>query len=200
MQYGLNGNAGAPNLRKGESISLRKDNKNLDEIHVGLGWAVNSFGTDDFDLDASVFMVGKNGRISDSRNFVFFNNLQSPEGAIVHTGDNRVGGENADDDEAIKVKLSKVPAHIERIIFTVTIYDAVVRRQNFGQVSNAFIRIDDELTGQTLCKYDLSEDYSSACSVIVGEFFRNGAEWRFSALGEGLTDEIEGVCRRFGAI
>lgn len=194
-----NGAMTPPNLRKGERVSLTKDNPNLDKIHVGLGWDVNQYGTGDYDLDASVFMLGANDKIQDIRHFVFFNNLQSPEGAIKHTGDNRTGDGDGDD-ESIKVQLSKVPTSVEKIVFVVTIYDAMARRQNFGQIENAFIRIDDESTGGTLLKYDLTEDYSSASSVIVGEIYRHGAEWKFNAKGEGLKDEIEGVCRKYGAI
>lgn len=187
-----------PNLRKGERISLTKDNPNLDKIHVGLGWDVNESGTYDFDLDASVFMLGENEKIQDTRHFVFFNNLQSPEGAIKHTGDNRTGDGDGDD-EAIKVQLSKIPKSIQKLVFTVTIYDAKVRQQNFGQVDNAFIRIEDEATGRELIRYDLTEDYSSATSIIAGELYRHGDEWKFNAKGEGLKEEIEGVCRRYGA-
>lgn len=190
-------NAPSLNLRKGEGISLRKDNKNLDKIHVGLGWNVNTHGDGDFDLDASVFMLGSHGRILNQNHFVFFNNLASPEGSVIHMGDNLIGGTSGDD-EVIKVQLSKVPENIAKIVFTVTIYDAKVRRQNFGQVRNAFIRIEDEETGSELCKFDLSEDYSSATSIIVAELERVGNEWRFNAVGDGLPDEIDGVCRRFG--
>lgn len=191
---------GAPvNLRKGERVSLTKDNPNLDKIHIGLGWDVNKYGTGDYDLDASVFMLGANDKIQQTQHFVFFNNLQSPEGAVIHTGDNRTGDGDGDD-EAIKVQLSKVPASVEKIVFTVTIYDAVARRQNFGQIENAFIRIDDESTGRVLMQYDLTEDYSSASSVIVGEIYRNGAEWKFNAIGGGMKEEIEGVCKKYGVM
>jgi tellurium resistance protein TerD len=193
------GNLTTPNLRKGERVSLTKDNPNLDKIHVGLGWDTNQYGTGDYDLDASVFMLGANDKIRQTQDFVFFNNLQSPEGAIKHTGDNRTGDGDGDD-EAIKVQLSKVPASVEKIVFVVTIYDAMARRQNFGQIENAFIRIDDEATGRVLMQYDLTEDYSSASSVIVGELYRHGAEWKFSAKGEGMKDEIEGVCRKYGVL
>lgn len=191
---------GAPvNLRKGERVSLTKDNPNLDKIHIGLGWDVNKYGTGDYDLDASVFMLGANDKIQQTQHFVFFNNLQSPEGSVIHTGDNRTGDGDGDD-EAIKVQLSKVPASVEKIVFTVTIYDAVARRQNFGQIENAFIRIDDESTGRVLMQYDLTEDYSSASSVIVGELYRHGAEWKFNAIGEGMKEEIEGVCKKYGVM
>lgn len=203
LNFGRPDSAQAPtagttvNLRKGERVSLTKDNPNLDKIHVGLGWDVNKYGTGDYDLDASVFMLGANGKIQQTKHFVFFNNLQSPEGAVIHTGDNRTGDGDGDD-EAIKVQLSKVPASVEKIVFTVTIYDAVARRQNFGQIGNAFIRIDDEATGRALMNYDLTEDYSSASSVIVGELYRHGAEWKFNAIGEGMKEEIEGVCKKYG--
>lgn len=193
------GSVVVPNLTKGERISLTKDNPNLDKIHVGLGWDVNQFGTGDYDLDASVFMVGVNDKIQDVRHFVFFNNLQSPEGAVRHTGDNRTGFGDGDD-EVIKVQLSKIPASVQKLIFVVTIYEAKLRGQNFGQVENAFIRIVDEETGRELVRYDLTEDYSSATAIVVAEIYRHGNEWKFKAVGEGLQEEIDGLCRRYGAL
>lgn len=184
------------NLTKGERVSLVKGNANLDKIHVGLGWDVNTTGGADFDLDASVFMVGASGKVEKQKNFVFFNNLQSPCGSVVHTGDN-LTGEGDGDDESIKVTLSKVPADVQKLIFTVSIYEAQNRRQNFGQVENAFIRIEDEATGHEFLRFDLTENYSNASSVIVGEIYRYNGEWKFNAVGNGVRDEIGGLVNRY---
>lgn len=184
------------NLVKGERVSLVKKGGKLNEIHVGLGWDVNSMGGADFDLDASVFMVGKNGKTAHAKHFVFFNNLQSPEGSVRHDGDN-LTGEGDGDDESVKVTLSKVPSEVEKLIFTVTIYEAKARRQNFGQVSNAFLRIVDESNGRELIHFDLTEDYSHTSSIVVGEIYRDGAEWKFVALGEGMQAEIDGLVSRY---
>lgn len=187
------------NLSKGERVSLTKGNPNLDKIHIGLGWDVSSSVSEDFDLDASVYMLGANGKVSKQLNFVFFNNLTSPCGSVLHTGDNLTGSGDGDD-EVIKVQLSKIPADVDKIVFTVTIYDAKNRRQNFGQVSNAYIRILDDSTDRVLLKYDLSEDYSSACSLVVGEIYRHGSEWKFNATGNGTQGEIDEICRMFGVM
>lgn len=183
-------------LVKGERVSLTKENGTLNQILVGLGWDVNQSGGADFDLDASVFMVGASGKVENDKHFVFFNNLKSPEGSIVHTGDN-LTGDGDGDDESLKVILSKVPASVEKLIFTVTIYQAKQRRQNFGQVSNAFIRIVDETTGREIQRFDLTEDYSHANSIIAGEIYRHGTEWKFNAVGEGVVDEIDGLVSRY---
>jgi len=183
-------------LVKGERVSLTKGNGNLNEIHVGLGWDVNQTGGADFDLDASVFMLGASEKVENQLNFVFFNNLKSPDGSVRHTGDN-LTGEGDGDDESIKVSLSKVPANVQKLVFTVTIYQARERRQNFGQVSNAFIRIVDESTGAELLRFDLTEDYSHANSVIVGEIYRHNNEWKFNAVGNGVQDEIDGLVSRY---
>lgn len=193
------GGGSVPNglsLVKGERVSLTKDNGNLNEIHVGLGWDVNQNGGVDFDLDASVFMLGAGEKVENQKNFVFFNNLQSPDGSVRHTGDN-LTGQGDGDDESIKVSLSKVPANVQKLVFTVTIYQARQRRQNFGQVSNAFIRIVDESTGAELLRFDLTEDYSHASSVIVGEIYRHNNEWKFNAVGNGIQDEIDGLVSRY---
>lgn len=187
------------NLRKGEQVSLTKHNPNLDKIHVGLGWDVNSQFTGNFDLDVSVFMLNDQGRVQDTKQFVYFHNLQSPEGSVLHTGDN-LTGDGDGDDEVIKVQLSKVPAHVTKLVFAVTIYDAISKRQNFGQISNAFIRILDESTNREMINYNLTENYSSTTSIIAGEIYREGNEWRFNAKGEGLMEEIDGICRRYGVI
>ncbi|WPS85706.1 TerD family protein (plasmid) [Brevibacillus halotolerans] len=184
-------------LTKGGRVSLTKDNPNLDSIHVGLGWDVNNMGSHDFDLDASVFLLGTSDKVENPRNFVFFNNLESPDGSVRHTGDN-LTGEGDGDDESIKIQLSRISPDVQKIVFTVTIYEAKNRGQNFGQVENAFIRIADEYTGHELIRYDLTENFSMARSVIVGELYRHEGEWKFNASGVSLDEEVDGLCRRFG--
>lgn len=187
-------------LVKGGNFSLTKDNPNLDSIHVGLGWDVSQDGGQDFDLDAMIFLLQADGKVGvEKKNFVFFNNLNSPDGSVRHTGDN-LTGQGDGDDESIKVRLTQVPANVQKIAFAVSIYEANKRRQNFGQVQNAFIRIVDESTGRELTRYDLREEFSMARSVIVGELYRYNGEWKFSALGRGLDEELDGLCRHFGVI
>ena len=186
------------NLKKGQKVSLTKDNPGLTKVVVGLGWDVNAFDTGgDFDLDAAAFLVTNTGKTSCSEDFVYYGNLSHPSGAVVHQGDNRTGvGEG--DDEQIKVDLSKVPANIEKIVFTATIYEAEERRQNFGQVSNAFIRIYNEVTGEELLRYDLGEDFSIETAAVFGELYKNGAEWKFNAIGSGYQGGLAALCESYG--
>ncbi len=185
-------------LSKGQKISLTKDNPGLKNIMVGLGWDVNRYDTGGaFDLDAAVFMLGIEGICPSDKEFVFYGNLKHPSGAVEHMGDN-LTGDGEGDDEQIKIDLSLVPDHIERIAFTVTIYEAESRRQNFGQVSNAFIRIVDISTGQELIRYDLGEDFSIETAVVVGELYKNGAEWKFNAIGSGFQGGLGALCANYG--
>lgn len=193
------GNTGAVNLKKGQRVDLTKGNPNLDNIYVGLGWDVNDKVGEDFDLDASVFMIGADGRTVDPSYFIFFNNLQSPCGSVKHMGDNRTGSGDGDD-EQIQIQLSKVPKNVQKIVFTVSIYEATRRGQNFGQVNNAFIRIVDENTGREIIRYDLTEEFSFEQSMVVGEIYRYNNEWKFSAIGAGYVEEIDGLCRRYGVM
>ena len=148
------------NLQKGQKVSLTKDNPGLNNVIVGIGWDINRFDTGgDFDLDSAAFMLTDAGRVSNQDDFIFFGNLTHPSGSVRHLGDNLTGAGDGDD-EQIRIELSKVPANISRIAFTVTIYDAEQRRQNFGQVSNAYVRIFDESNGVELLRYDLGEDFS----------------------------------------
>jgi len=170
------------NLQKGQKVSLTKGNPGLTKVVVGLGWDVNQFDTGgDFDLDAAAFMLGDNGRVSGSGDFVFYGNLMHTSGAVQHMGDNLTGVGDGDD-EQIKVNLSAVPGSVSRIVFTATIYEAEARRQNFGQVNNAFIRIFNETNGEELLKYDLGEDFSIETAVVFGELYKNGEEWKFNAI------------------
>ena len=185
-------------LSKGQKISLTKDNPGLKNIMVGLGWDVNRYDTGGaFDLDAAVFMLGIEGICPSDKEFVFYGNLKHPSGAVEHMGDN-LTGDGEGDDEQIKIDLSLVPDHIERIAFTVTIYEAESRRQNFGQVSNAFIRIVDISTGQELIRYDLGEDFSIETAVVVGELYKNGSEWKFNAIGSGFQGGLGALCANYG--
>ncbi len=186
------------NLTKGQKVSLTKDNPGLTNVVVGLGWDVNQFdsGTS-FDLDASCFLVGENGKVSSSSDFVFYGNLKHSSGSVEHLGDNRTGAGEGDD-ESVKVDLSKVPANVSKIVFTATIYDAEKRRQNFGQVSNAFIRIYDEKNGNEIMRYDLGEDFSIETAVVFGELYKNGSEWKFNAIGSGFQGGLAALCNNYG--
>lgn len=188
---------GVVSLTKGQKVSLTKNNPNLDKIHVGLGWDTNSFSGHDFDLDASVFMVGANEKVPNSSYFIFYNQLASPEGSVLHTGDN-LTGEGEGDDESVKVMLSKVPANIQKILFTVTIHESQIRRQSFGQVKNAFIRIVDDVTDREIYRFDLTEDFSTETSLVVGELYRHNDEWRFNAVGAGYNTNLSDFCGKYG--
>lgn len=186
------------NLQKGQKVSLTKGNPGLSKVVVGLGWDVNQFDTGGaFDLDAAAFLLGDNGKASMSEDFVFYGNLTHPTGCAQHMGDNLTGAGDGDD-EQIKVDLSKVPADITKIAFTVTIYEAEQRRQNFGQVSNAFIRIYNEENGEELVRYDLGEDFSIETAVVFGELYKNGAEWKFNAIGCGYQGGLAALCANYG--
>ena len=165
---------------------------------VGLGWDVNAFDSGaDFDLDAAAFMIGENGKCPTEKEFVFYGNLEHGSGAVKHMGDN-LTGEGDGDDGQIEVDLSKIPANVHKIAFTVTIYDSDVRRQNFGQVSNAFIRIVDEITNTELIRYDLGEDFSIETAVVVGEIYRYNGEWKFNAIGSGFQGGLAALCGHYG--
>ena len=185
-------------LQKGQKVSLTKDNPGLKKVVVGLGWDVNAFDTGgDFDLDAAAFLLGDSGKVADSDDFVFYRNLTHSSGSVVHQGDNLTGNGDGDD-EQIKVDLSKVPDSVTKIAFTVTIYEAEQRRQNFGQVNNAFIRIYNEETGEEMIRYDLGEDFSIETAAVFGELYKNGGEWKFNAIGNGFQGGLAALCANFG--
>ncbi len=186
------------NLSKGQKVDLTKGNPGLKNIMVGLGWDVNAYDSGAaFDLDAAAFMAGENGRCPRETDFIFYGNLEHASGSVKHMGDN-LTGEGDGDDEQIQVDLSKIPENISKIAFTVTIYDAEQRRQNFGQVSNAFIRIVDEATGVELIRYDLGEDFSIETAVVVGELYRHNGEWKFNAIGSGFQGGLAALCGHYG--
>lgn len=186
------------NLTKGQKVDLTKSNPGLSKIVVGLGWDVNAFDTStNFDLDAAAFMVGANGKCPTEKEFVFYGNLEHPGGSVKHMGDN-LTGEGDGDDEQITVDLATVPANVDRIAFTVTIYDAESRHQNFGQVSNAYIHIQDLTTGTDLIRYDLGEDFSIETALVVGELYRHNGEWKFNAIGSGFQGGLAALCGHYG--
>ena len=186
------------NLQKGQKVSITKDNPGLTKVVIGLGWDVNQFDTGgDFDLDAAAFLLTDTGKISRSEDFVFFGNLTHPSGSVQHLGDNLTGAGEGDD-EQIKIDLSKVPENITKIAFTVTIYEAEQRRQNFGQVNNAFIRIYNEVSGEELLRYDLGEDFSIETAAVFGELYKNGNEWKFNAIGSGYQGGLAELCANYG--
>ncbi|MDR0424851.1 MAG: TerD family protein [Clostridiales Family XIII bacterium] len=188
----------AVNLQKGQKVDLTKGNPGLNYILIGLGWDTNKYdGGADFDLDAAAFMLAESGKTASDADFVFYGNLKHASGAVEHMGDN-LTGEGDGDDEQIRVDLSKVPASVSKIDFTVTIYDAESRGQNFGQVSNAFIRVVNASSNEELVRYDLGEDYSIETAVVVGELYRHGAEWKFNAIGSGFSGGLAALCRNFG--
>ncbi len=188
----------AVNLTKGQKIDLTKTNAGLNNIIVGLGWDVNKYdGESDFDLDASAFILNSTGKVRKDEDFVFFNNTKGADGAVFHTGDN-LTGEGEGDDEQIKIDLSKMPGDIEKVSFVITIHEAAERNQNFGQVSNAFVRIVDESTNEELVRYDLGEDFSIETALIVGELYKHNGEWKFSAVGAGYQGGLYAVCKDYG--
>ena len=185
-------------LQKGQKIDLTKTNPGLAKVIIGLGWDTNKYsGGHDFDLDAAAFLLSETGKASGIEDFVFYNNLQGGKGSVIHTGDN-LTGDGDGDDEQIKVDLSKVPANIAKISITVTIHDAVARSQNFGQVSNAFVRVVNELSNQEIVRYDLGEDFSVETAIVVCELYRNAGEWKFSAVGSGFSGGLQALCANFG--
>ncbi|MDH6138897.1 MULTISPECIES: TerD family protein [Kitasatospora] len=184
-------------LSKGGNVSLTKEAPGLTAILVGLGWDARTTTGADFDLDASALLCNEQGRVGKDSDFVFFNNLKSPDGSVEHTGDN-LTGDGEGDDEVIKVDLSTVPPAVSKIVFPVSIYDADVRSQNFGQVRNAYIRVVNQVGGQEIARYDLSEDASTETAMVFGELYRNGAEWKFRAIGQGYASGLRGIAQDFG--
>ena len=188
----------AVNLSKGQKVDLTKSNPGLSNILVGLGWDTNKYdGGNDFDLDSAAFLTDAGGKVGSDSDFIFFNNLNHSSMSVSHLGDN-LTGEGDGDDEQIKVDLSKVPAHVEKISFTVTIHDAEDRAQNFGQISNAFIRVVNAGSNEELIRYDLSEDYSIETAVVVAELYRHNNEWKFAAIGAGFEGGLAALCTNFG--
>jgi tellurium resistance protein TerD len=186
----------AISLSKGGNVSLSKESPGLDEVMVGLGWDVRATDGQDFDLDASAFLLKDDGKVRSDGDFCFYNN-KDIGGAVVHQGDNRTG-EGDGDDEQIKIVLSKVPADVDKVAVAVTIHDGESRGQSFGQVSNAFIRLVDNKTGTEIVRYDLSEDASVETAMILGEVYRNAGEWKFRAVGQGFKGGLGPLAGNYG--
>lgn len=184
-------------LSKGGNISLAKVAPGLQNILVGLGWKVRSTDGAAFDLDASAFMLGGTGKVRSDADFIFYNQKVSACGSVQSMGDNRTG-EGDGDDETLKIDLARVPADVAKVVFSVTINEADVRRQNFGQVGQAYIRVVDAANGAEVIRYDLAEDYSVETALVVGELYRNGAEWKFRAVGQGSRDGLAFLAREYG--
>lgn len=187
----------ALSLQKGGNLSLSKTDPSLTKILVGLGWDERSTDGSSFDLDASAFLLNAASKVRGDHDFIFYNQLKSVDGSVEHTGDNRTG-QGAGDDESLKIDLNRVPAEVMKIAFTVTIHDAESRRQNFGQVGNAFIRIVNDETGTEIVRYDLAEDYSTETAMVFGELYRNNAEWKFRAVGQGYAGGLKAMCDQYG--
>ena len=184
-------------LTKGGNVSLTKEAPGLTAVNVGLGWDARTTDGSAFDLDASAIVCGADGKVLSDKHFVFFNNLKSPEGAVEHLGDNLTGVGDGDD-EVVKVDLSAMPAEADKVVFAVSIYDVETRKQNFGQVRNAFIRVGNQAGGTELARYDLSEDSSTETAMVFGELYRAGADWKFRAVGQGYSSGLPGIARDYG--
>lgn len=189
----------AISLSKGGNVSLSKSEPGLKKILIGLGWDARSTNGMDFDLDASAFMLDPGHKVRRDEDFIFYGNLRSPCGSVEHTGDDKTGG-GGGDDEVIRVELDAIPAEIQVVVITVTIHEADIRKQNFGQVKNAFIRIVNEDTGKEIARYDLSEDYSTETAMIFGEIYRHNGEWKFRAVGQGYSGGLAAMCAQYGIV
>ncbi|MEV4517060.1 TerD family protein [Dactylosporangium sp. NPDC049525] len=184
-------------LTKGGNVSLTKAAPGLTNVNVGLGWDVRTTTGADFDLDASALLLGADGKVLSDQHFVFFNNLKSPDGSVEHTGDN-LTGEGEGDDEMIKVNLAALAPEVDKVVFPVSIHDADARGQSFGQITNAFIRVVNAADNNELTRYDLTEDYSTETALVFGELYRNGAEWKFRAVGQGYASGLAGIAKDYG--
>ncbi len=187
----------AVRLTKGGNVNLSKEAPGLSAVFFGLGWDVRTTTGEDFDLDASAIVCNASGKVMSDQHFIFFNNLRSPDGSVEHQGDN-LTGEGEGDDEQVKVNLAGIAAEADYIVFCVSIYDADSRSQSFGQVRNAFIRVVNQADSAELARYDLSEDASTETAMIFGELYRNGAEWKFRAVGQGYASGLVGIAQDFG--
>lgn len=185
------------NLSKGEKWNLTKESPGIKKLMVGLGWRENAFEGATFDLDASAFLLGENGKCKYETDFIFYKNLEHASGGVKHMGDDLVGGGDGDN-EQILVELDKLPKEVTRIAFTVTIYNAEQRRQNFGQVSDAFIRIVDNDANSELVRYDLTEDFSVETAIVAGELYKKDNEWKFNAIGNGFSGGLAALCGHYG--
>lgn len=184
-------------LSKGGNVSLAKADPTMTKVLVGLGWDPRATDGQDFDLDASAFLLASTGKVRGDNDFIFYNNLSDAAQSVLHTGDNRTGDGDGDD-ESLKIDLPKIPADVDKIAFTVTIHDAEARRQNFGQVGGAFIRLVNDATGVEVARYDLTEDASTETAMIFGELYRHNNEWKFRAVGQGYAGGLKAMCAQYG--
>ncbi|EMI5802467.1 TerD family protein [Klebsiella aerogenes] len=184
-------------LSKGGNVSLSKSDPSMKNVLVGLGWDVRTTDGQDFDLDASAFLLSETGKVRSDSDFIFYDNLKSADGSVTHTGDNRTG-EGDGDDESLIIKLDMIPANVAKIVFVVTIHDAQMRRQSFGQVSGAFIRLVNNDSQLEVARYDLTEDASSETAMLFGELYRHNGEWKFRAVGQGYAGGLSSVCAQYG--
>ncbi|WP_434671016.1 TerD family protein (plasmid) [Klebsiella sp. B345] len=187
----------AVSLVKGGNVSLTKEAPSMNVALAGLGWDARVTDGQAFDLDASVFLVGDDGKVLSDSHFVFYNNTTSPDGAVQHQGDNRTG-EGEGDDEQVKIELSKVGAEVKKLVFAVTIHEADARKQNFGMVSNSYMRVVNNDNGAEIARFDLSEDASTETAMIFGELYRHGAEWKFKAVGQGFAGGLGALAQQHG--
>ena len=187
----------AVSLQKGGNVSLSKEAPGLTEVTVGLGWDARVTDGSKFDLDASIFILGESGQVLDDASFIFYNNKKSADGSVEHLGDNQ-SGEGAGDDEQANVKLTGLAAAVKKLVFAVTIHDAEARKQSFGQVANAYIRVVTKADGKELARYDLSEDASTETAMIFGELYRNGDEFKFKAIGQGFAGGLAPLAKSMG--
>ena len=187
----------AVSLTKGGNVSLSKEAPGLSAIIIGLGWDPRATDGQDFDLDGSVFLLGTNGKVRSDGDFIFYNNKASADGSVAHSGDNRTG-QGEGDDETVTVDLSRVPADVERLAVCATIHEADARRQNFGQVAKAYIRVMNAAGGAEIARYDLSEDASTDAAMTFGEVYRHGNEWKFRAVGQGFAGGLAPLARHYG--
>lgn len=188
----------AISLQKGQRVDLTKDRPSLKNVLIGLGWDINHYdGETDFDLDASAFMTKANGKVGNENDFIFYGNLNHVSGSVQHMGDNRTG-EGDGNDEVIKVQLDKIPSDYDTISFTVTIYEAEKRLQNFGMVENAYVRLIDEDTGEELVRFDLTEDFSTETALVVAEIYKRDGQWKFAAIGSGYDGGLKALCKEYG--
>ena len=187
----------AISLQQGGNVNLSKEAPGMKKMLVGLGWSLRATDGDAFDLDGSAFLLGAGDKVRSDADFVFYNQNKSSDGSVVHSGDNRTG-EGEGDDETITVELDKVPADVEKIAVCVTIHDAEARRQNFGMVSRAYVRCVDAITNAEVARYDLSEDASVEAAMVFGEIYRHNGEWKFKAMGQGFQGGLGPMAKNFG--
>lgn len=187
----------AVSLKKGGNVSLSRESPSLKKIHIGLGWDARATDGADFDLDASAFLLGESQKVSSDDDFIFYNQRFSTCNSVEHLGDNKTGSGDGDD-EVITIDLGKVPSKVKKIAICVTIHDADERKQNFGQVSNAYMRVVNMDTDKEIAKFDLSEDYSTETAMIFGEIYKNNDEWKFKAIGQGYAGGLESLCGQYG--